>query len=345
MVWSTVPVIQFQIIPCDTSRKSVILKPYILPQVSSTMWYTDTATTRQERRNEEIYQSSVSRFLHYYSTVKSRCVWGQDNKQNEGKLFHTGSIVLPTLYRRFWTADTVQQILHCRQYTVVTSLQKVYSRYCTADSIQQILHCRQYTADTALQTVYSRYCIADCMQQILHCRQYTADTALQTVYSRYCTADSIQQIPHFRHYTVNSALQALYSRWSSAATVQQTLQQILYCWYYTADTVLQTLYSRFCTANTHLLCPLFYPIQPQCSKSQVQVHNWVVAGTQAARAHEMIHETSAVKGKWMTLSPLHKSSTGKVHGTKTKMNLCAFTSLCCSVLIVPQVGLNCNLWI
>jgi len=37
MVSSTIPVIQFQIIPCDTSRKSVILQPYVLPQVSRTM--------------------------------------------------------------------------------------------------------------------------------------------------------------------------------------------------------------------------------------------------------------------------------------------------------------------
>jgi hypothetical protein len=54
----------------------------------------------------------------------------------------------------------------------------------------------------------------------------------------------------------------------------------------------------------------------------VPVHNWVVAGTQAVSVHEMIHETSAVKGKWMTLSPLHNSSTRKIHGIKTKINVC-----------------------
>jgi len=46
MVSSTIPVIQFQIIPCDTSGKSVILKSYILPQVSRMTWYTNTTPRR-----------------------------------------------------------------------------------------------------------------------------------------------------------------------------------------------------------------------------------------------------------------------------------------------------------
>ena len=56
MVSSTIPGIQFQIISCSMSGKSVILKPHVLPQVSQMMWYIDITPTRQARRNEKMYQ-------------------------------------------------------------------------------------------------------------------------------------------------------------------------------------------------------------------------------------------------------------------------------------------------
>jgi hypothetical protein len=49
-----------------------------------------------------------------------------------------------------------QEALYCQHYIGDSELQTLYSRYCTADSIQQIPHFRHYTVNSALQALYSR---------------------------------------------------------------------------------------------------------------------------------------------------------------------------------------------
>ena len=123
MVSSKIPVIQFQIIPCDTSRKSVILKPYLLPQVGCIMWYTDTTTTRQERRTEEKYQEFSVATSSLWSPLSNQHVY-EDRTMNRMKANHF-----------------TQEVLYCQHYMEDSELQTPYDTYCMAD--------------TALQTVYS----------------------------------------------------------------------------------------------------------------------------------------------------------------------------------------------